>query len=188
MLEWYPLIVCPIFMDVKLNRVLVDGGSSLNILFLKTFDQMGLLRSALHPSRAPFHDTVPSVAAAPVGQITLPVTFGTRENFCTEHLQFEVADFETSYNAFLGQPTLTKFMAIPHYAYLAIKMPRPHSVISVRGDIKRAYDCSRESCETADRITTSAELQELNKALAEYLQIWSCLRPRCPSSRKTDSA
>jgi hypothetical protein len=86
MLEWYPLIVCPIFKDVKLNRVLVDGGSSLNILFLKTFDQMGLLRSALRPSRAPFHDTVPSVAAAPVGQITLPVTFGTRENFCTEHL------------------------------------------------------------------------------------------------------
>jgi hypothetical protein len=35
---WYPLIVCPIIKDVKLNRVLVDGGSSLNILFIKTFD------------------------------------------------------------------------------------------------------------------------------------------------------
>jgi hypothetical protein len=34
----YPLIVSPIFKDIKLNRVLVDGGSSLNILFLKTFD------------------------------------------------------------------------------------------------------------------------------------------------------
>jgi hypothetical protein len=34
----YPLIVCPIVKDVKLNRVLIDGGSSLNILFLKTFD------------------------------------------------------------------------------------------------------------------------------------------------------
>jgi hypothetical protein len=34
----YPLIVCPIVKDVKLNRVLVDGGSSLNILFLKTLD------------------------------------------------------------------------------------------------------------------------------------------------------
>ena len=35
----YPLIVSPIIKDVKLNRVLVDGGSPLNILFLKTFDQ-----------------------------------------------------------------------------------------------------------------------------------------------------
>jgi hypothetical protein len=34
----YPLIVSPIVKDVKLNRVLIDGGSSLNILFLKTFD------------------------------------------------------------------------------------------------------------------------------------------------------
>jgi hypothetical protein len=46
----YPLIVSPIVKDVKLNRVLVDGGSSLNIMFLKTFDQMGLSRSLLRPS------------------------------------------------------------------------------------------------------------------------------------------
>jgi hypothetical protein len=31
---WYPLVVCPIVKDVKLNRVLIDGGNSLNILFL----------------------------------------------------------------------------------------------------------------------------------------------------------
>jgi hypothetical protein len=34
----YPLVVCPIVKDVKLNKVLVDGGSSLNLLFLKTLD------------------------------------------------------------------------------------------------------------------------------------------------------
>jgi hypothetical protein len=34
----YPLIVCPIVNDVRLNSVLVDGGSSLNILFLETFN------------------------------------------------------------------------------------------------------------------------------------------------------
>jgi hypothetical protein len=63
----YPLIVCPIVKDVKLNRVLVDGGSSLNILFLKTFDQMGLSRSMLCPSQAPFHGIVPGAAATPAG-------------------------------------------------------------------------------------------------------------------------
>jgi hypothetical protein len=51
----YPLIVSPIVKHVKPNRVHVNGGSSLNILFLKTFDQMGLFRSLLCPSRAPFH-------------------------------------------------------------------------------------------------------------------------------------
>jgi hypothetical protein len=46
-------------------------------------------------------------------------------------------------------------------------MPRPHGVISIRGDIKHAYDCNKESCETADRLIASAKLQLLKKALAE---------------------
>jgi hypothetical protein len=100
---------------------LLDGGSFLNILFLKTFNQMGLSRSLLRTSWAPFHGIVPGAAATPVGQISLPITFGTRENFWTETIQFEVADFETAYNAFLGRLALTKFMAIPHYAYLVLK-------------------------------------------------------------------
>jgi hypothetical protein len=73
----YPHIVYPIIKDDKLNRVLVDGGSSLNILFLKIFDQMSLSRSLLGPSQAPFHGIVPGAAVNPVSQISLPVTFRT---------------------------------------------------------------------------------------------------------------
>jgi hypothetical protein len=145
-------------MDVKLNRYLVDGGSSLNILFVRTFDQIGLSRSALGPSWAPFQGIDTGATTAPIGQITLPVTFGTQENFHSEYLQFEVLDLETAYNAFLGWATLTKFMVIPHYAYLVLNMPGPHGVISIRGDVKRTYDCDGESCETADRVTASVEL------------------------------
>jgi hypothetical protein len=76
---WYRQVVCPIVKDVKLNRVLVDGGSSLNLLFLKTFDQMGFSRSFLHTSRAPFHGIVPGAAVTPIGQISLPVTLGLRK-------------------------------------------------------------------------------------------------------------
>jgi hypothetical protein len=101
-LGWYPLIVSPIVKNIKLNRVLVDGGSSLNILFLKTFDQMGLSRSASRPNQAPFHNIGPGAAATPISQITLSITFGTREIFHIENLQFEVADFEMAYNTFLG--------------------------------------------------------------------------------------
>jgi hypothetical protein len=58
-------------------------------------------------------------------------------------------------------------MAIPHYAYLVLKIPGPHGVISVRGDVKHAYDCDGERYEMIDRLMTFAELQELKKALAE---------------------
>jgi hypothetical protein len=73
-------------------------------------------------------------------------------------MQFEVANFKIVYNMFLRRLTLTKFMAIPHYAYLVLKMVGSNDVISIKGDVKRAYDCDRESCETADRIIASAEL------------------------------
>jgi hypothetical protein len=102
-----------------------------------------------------------------VDQIALPVTFGTREIFCKENIQFEVTNFETAYNAFMGRPTLSKFMAIPHYAYLVLKMPRPRGVISIKGDVKRAFNCDKENCETVDRLTAYVELQELKQALAE---------------------
>jgi hypothetical protein len=140
---------------------------SLNLLFLKTFDQMGLSRSLLHPRRAPFHGIVPGTTATPIGQISLPVTFRTRENFRTENIQFEVADFETAYNSFLGRPALTKFMAIPHYAYLVLTMPGPCGVISIRGDVKRAYDYDKGSYEMADRLIASAKLWERKVSLAE---------------------
>jgi hypothetical protein len=114
-------------------------------MFLKTFDQMGLSRSLLRPSRAPFHGIVPSAAATPVGQIALPVTFGNRQFFRMDTIQFEVADFKTAYNAFLGRSSLSKFLAIPYYAYLVLKMSGPCGVISIRGDIKRAFNCAQSS-------------------------------------------
>jgi hypothetical protein len=52
------------------------------------------------------------------------VTFGTPENYTTEFLRFEVASFDYGYTAIIGRPGLAKFMAIPHYSYMILKMPR----------------------------------------------------------------
>jgi hypothetical protein len=120
--------------------------------------QYGLSRSVLRPNRALFDGIVSDAAVTPVGQNILPMTLWTQEKFCTKHLHFEVADFETTHNTLLGRLALTKFMAIPHYAYLVLKMSGPHGVISIRGHIKQAYNCNWESCEMTDRLTAYAEL------------------------------
>jgi hypothetical protein len=63
--------------------------------------------------------------------VTLPVTFGTRENYRTEYIKFELENFESLYQAILGRPALAKFMAMPHYVYLLLKMPRKSRVLTI---------------------------------------------------------
>jgi hypothetical protein len=70
----------------------------------------------------------------PLGSITLPVTFGTKENFRTENVQFDVAEVNLPFNAIIGRPALYRFMAIAHYRYLVLKMSSPAGVLTVRGD------------------------------------------------------
>jgi hypothetical protein len=82
--------------------------------------------------------------------VVLPVIFGkTRENYRTEYIKFEVADFETSYHAILGRPTIAKFMTVPHYTCLVLKMPSPTGVLSLQGDLKISFDCDIEAVEPA---------------------------------------
>jgi hypothetical protein len=88
----------------------------------------------------PFQGVVPRKATYPIGRVCLPVTFGT-ENFRTEYLTFEVANFRSSYHAIFGRPMLAKFMAIPHHTYLIMKMLAPNGVRSVLGDIMVSYNC-----------------------------------------------
>jgi hypothetical protein len=74
--------------------------------------------------------------------VVLPVTFGeTRENYRTEYIKFEVADFKTSYHAILRRPAIAKFMALPHHTYLVLKMPSPAGVLSLQGYLKISFDC-----------------------------------------------
>ena len=63
----YPLMVDPIVGPKWLTKVLMDGGSGLNIMYAKTLDVMGVDRTHLHPIRAPFHGIIPEKQATPLG-------------------------------------------------------------------------------------------------------------------------
>jgi hypothetical protein len=71
------------------------------------------------------------------------------ENFRIEYLSFEVADFKSSYHTILGRPMLARFMAIPHYPYLVLKMPATNRVLTVYGDLLISFKCDNEALEIA---------------------------------------
>jgi hypothetical protein len=168
----------------KLNKVLIDGGSGLNVLFTKTLKKMKLdITHMLTKRTSPFYGIVPGNATIPLGSVVLPVTIGeTRDNCCTEYVKFEVADFETSYHAILGRPAIAKFMVVPHYTYLVLKTPSPTGVLSVQGDLKISFDCDTEA----------VELTATNQVPNAMMEIYSASKKLAPTEldipEKSDKA
>ena len=155
----YPIVVEPTINNCRVNRVLVDGGSSLNILFTNALDEMQVPRTKVRPVRYSFHGIVPGSSAKPIGQVSLPLTFGSPSNFRTEKISFDVVDFDTAYNAILGRPALAKFLMATHYGYQCLKMPGPKGVITIHCDKKMALTCDRRSLEMVGQIPTREESQ-----------------------------
>ena len=146
-----PLLVSPMIRNLKVNKMLVDGGAGLNLISpvvikrlqipdgdleeMGTFQGVNLGRSQLK------------------GKVTLPVTFGGELNYGTERIAFDVAKIPLPYNGILGHPALANFMAASHYAYNTLKMPGPVTIITVPSDKKDALIC-------ADQLYQQAVLQD----------------------------
>jgi hypothetical protein len=115
--------------------------------------------------------------AEPVGQIDLPVCFGTPSNFWKETLTFEVVGFHGTYHAILGRPCYAKFMAVPNYTYLKLKMSGPKGVITIGPSYEYAYECNIECVEHGEAVLESATLAADLDGLAKEIP-----NPKCHAS------
>jgi hypothetical protein len=138
----YPLVVDPVIGNARFSKVLMDGGSSLNILYAHTLRLLGIGLDQLRPRATPFHGVAPGKRVQPHGQIDLLVWFSTPNNFRKETLTFEVVGFRGAYHAIHGRPCYAKFMAVPNYTYLKMKMPGPKGVITVGSSIEHMFNCN----------------------------------------------
>jgi hypothetical protein len=87
----------------RLTKATMDGGIGLNLMYLDTFEGLGLTRDQLQSSPHPFYRVVLGKQSVPLGQVTLPVTFGDASTYHTETLTFEVVDFSGPYHVILGR-------------------------------------------------------------------------------------
>jgi hypothetical protein len=166
----YLLVVDPVIGNARFSKVLMDGGSSLNILYAHTLRLLGIGLDQLRPSTTPFHGVAPGKRVQPLGQIDLPVWFGTPDNFRKETLTFEVLGFRGAYHAILGRPCYAKFMAVPNYTYLKMKMLGPKGVITLGSSIEHTFDCDVECVEHAEALALDEALvANLEKLVNEDL-------------------
>jgi hypothetical protein len=111
----------PIINNITVAKTLIDGGARLSVLSLETFEKMQLPYDRRKPTMP--ISGVTEGSTVPIGQVRLPVMFGSRSNYRTELIDFDVAHIGLPYNAILGFLALAKFMAVTHHAYNLVKMP-----------------------------------------------------------------
>src|SRR4051812_30370815 len=123
----YPLMVDALFAAPKFSclfsRVLIDGGSTINILYRDTLVKFDLTESDLEHSQTTFHGIIPGLSCTPMGRIRMDFIFGTEENFRREPIWFEVADLSSPSHALLWLPIIAKFMLNAYKPYLKMKLP-----------------------------------------------------------------
>src|SRR3954467_11245377 len=96
--------------------------------------------------------------------IKLDVVFGSKRNFAKQTLEFEVLDWQSQYHAILGRSAFAQFMAIPHYAYLQLKMPGSTGVLTVKGSFTKSDQCDRDFHKVFDTFGAQQELKEIAMA------------------------
>ena len=99
------IVITLLIADYTTRRVLIDNGSSADILYYLVFQQMRLGRDQLRPVCSPLIG-FGGMKVQPVGIITLPVVVGSYPQQITKEVNFLVVDCSSSYNAIIGRPTL----------------------------------------------------------------------------------
>ena len=166
----YALVVDPIMHGpssrVRFSKVLVDNGSSINIMYRHAMHTLGITENMLEPSRTTFHGIVPGLSCSPMGKVRVDVLFGSRDNCRVENILFEVVDLDSPYHALLGRPALAKFMASTHTAYLKMKMPAPNGPLTVVGNYKVSLETASAGSNLAESLVIAEEKRRMQTAVA----------------------
>ncbi|XP_031106926.1 uncharacterized protein LOC116011573 [Ipomoea triloba] len=145
-----PLVITLDVNGTDVQRVLVDTGSSVNILYFDVFALLGLSTDQLTPIRTPLSGfTGDSIEAE--GVISLNVELGSQPNVLKTTIDFVVVKLKCVHNAILGRPGITRAAAVISMNHLCMKFHTPNGIGVVRGDQRAARQCYVRAVKQSDR-------------------------------------
>jgi hypothetical protein len=146
------------------KKVFMDGGSSLNLIYVDTLRKIKIPMNNILPTETSFHRIVPGKPTYPLGAIHLDVIFGTPANFRKEKIEFEVIDWPLQYHAILERQAFAQFMAVPHYAYLKLQMPTNRGPLTISGSFARSKNCDKDFNSMSQTFGVHEELHHIREA------------------------
>ncbi|XP_022883875.1 uncharacterized protein LOC111400717 [Olea europaea var. sylvestris] len=134
------LVISAIIANFEVKRILIDNGSTANVLSHEAFDQMGISTEQLKPIKTPLQGFGGGVIT-PESIVGLPLKLGSERKQVTQITTFEVVRTPMAYNVILGRPLLNRIRAIVSTFHLATKFPTNNGIKVVPGSQTVARQC-----------------------------------------------
>ena len=160
-----PLVIMLTIERFNTKRILVDNGSSTDIIYLPAFQQLKLDPRRLRPFDSPLV-SFNGDKVYPKGIVTLTVTIGTYLRQLTRQLDFLVVDYPSSYNVIIKRPTLNRWKAATSTYCLKVKFPIENGVGQVKGDQVLARECYQAVLAAKENHTLMIKEREEDKVAA----------------------
>nr|CAC33017.1 hypothetical protein [Antirrhinum hispanicum] len=146
-----PIIIQATIHGAKVSRVLIDTGSSVDVMFLPTFLALGLKIEQIVPETTPLVGFDGSTSET-LGSIPLLMSWGRGHLRRTKEIRFWIINaLAKTYNVICGRPSLCLFEAVPSVLHLKVKFPANNGIGEVKGNQARAREC---------RLNTMAAIEE----------------------------
>ncbi|KAJ0734063.1 putative retrotransposon gag domain, aspartic peptidase domain superfamily [Helianthus annuus] len=128
------------------RRILIDGGSSVNIIQLDVLKKMGIPESDITP-RSSVLVGFSGETKKTLGDIKLPIYVEGLHNY----QKFCVIDCLSCCNVILGRPWIHDMKAVPSTYHQCVKLPSPWGIIKIDSDQQEAKDCYTSSMKPASK-------------------------------------
>ena len=143
-----PVVISIVTAGRKVHRVLVDHGSSADVMFWSMFNKLQLSPDLLRPyTRCLYGFTGDRVEVR--GYLELRMTFTDGTMLLTESIRYLVVNADSPYNILLGRPALNRLRAVASTHHMKMKLPDlSDKVIVIKSDQEEARKCYENSLKT----------------------------------------
>ncbi|XP_068475034.1 uncharacterized protein [Phaseolus vulgaris] len=169
-----PVVISVVTTGRKVHRVLVDQGSSADVMFLSTFNKLRLSPDLLRPYTGCLYGFADNQVEVR-GYLELRTTFTDGEASRTESIRYLVVNAHSAYNILLGRPALNRLNAVSSTRHMKMKLPNlSGKVIVIKSDQEEARKCYENSLKSRKSVFMVFERPPSVDATGDALRVNAC--------------